>query len=38
LKILEDPTEWAKYDESLESGGILEVLDENLRIEHLVKI
>ena len=36
LKILEDPTEWAKYDESLESGGILEVLDENLRIEHLV--
>jgi len=35
LKILEDPTEWAKYDESLESGGILEVLDENLRIEHL---
>jgi len=35
LKILEDPTEWAKYDEPLESGGILEVLDENLRIEHL---
>ena len=36
MKILEDPTEWAKYDESLESGGILEVLDEHLRIEHLV--